>query len=449
MENYKIILQKLADAGYQAFLVGGCVRDKILGREVHDYDITTDALPEQIIEVFSGFRTVPTGIKHGTVTVIAEGQPFEVTTFRIDGKYSDSRRPDSVSFTGNLIDDLARRDFTMNAVAMDIDGKIYDPFGGREDIENKIIKCVGEPALRFNEDALRILRAVRFSSVLGFGIEENTSSALMKLRGKLDGISRERIREELDKLICGENLIPVMLGYREIIAQIIPEMRACFDFDQRSHFHMYNVYEHIVRSMNSAPKNSPFLRRVMLFHDIGKPPKFTVDENGEGHFKGHAGLSADMCREIMKNLRYDNNSIERTCLLIAHHSDKIHNDVQIKRLVSQIGEGNFFLLMQIKRFDNYGKRPFVLKEFEEFERHENALREFIRNNECMHISQLEINGNDLKNLGFSGRAVGDMLGELLDNIIEGRLENQRDLLLEYASRGNLRPCAESERNAVK
>lgn len=432
MENYKIVLQKLADSGFQAFLVGGCVRDMILGRDIHDHDITTDALPEQVMNVFSGFTTVPTGLKHGTVTVLVNGEPFEITTFRIDGKYSDSRRPESVSFTRNLTDDLARRDFTINAIAMDIDGNISDPFHGCDDIKNKIIRCVGEPSMRFNEDALRILRAVRFSSVLGFEIEKNTSDALMNLRKNLDNISRERIRDELDKLICGKNLVPVMLGYREIIARIIPEMRPCFDFDQKSHFHMYDVYEHIVRTIDSAPQDSVLFRRTMLFHDIGKPPKFTVDENGEGHFKGHAKISADMCRDIMKNLRYDNNSIEQTCLLVAHHSDKIHNDIQIKKLVSEIGEDNFFMLMQIKRFDNYGKCPFVLKEFEEFERHENALREFIRNNDCMHISQLEINGNDLVNIGFRGKAVGDMLKNILNMIIEGNLENKRDILLEYA-----------------
>ncbi len=432
MENYKIVLQKLADSGFQAFLVGGCVRDMILGRDIHDHDITTDALPEQVINVFSGFTTVPTGLKHGTVTVLVNGEPFEITTFRIDGEYSDSRRPESVSFTRNLTDDLARRDFTINAIAMDIDGNISDPFHGCDDIKNKIIRCVGEPSMRFNEDALRILRAVRFSSVLGFEIEKNTSDALMNLRKNLDNISRERIRDELDKLICGKNLVPVMLGYREIIAQIIPEMRPCFDFDQKSHFHMYDVYEHIVRTIDSAPQDSVLFRRTMLFHDIGKPPKFTVDENGEGHFKGHAKISADMCRDIMKNLRYDNNSIEQTCLLVAHHSDKIHNDIQIKKLVSEIGEDNFFMLMQIKRFDNYGKCPFVLKEFEEFERHENALREFIKNNDCMHISQLEINGNDLVNMGFRGKAVGDMLKNILNMIIEGNLENKHDVLLEYA-----------------
>ena len=432
MENYKIVLQKLADSGFQAFLVGGCVRDMILGRDIHDHDITTDALPEQVMNVFSGFTTVPTGLKHGTVTVLVNGEPFEITTFRIDGEYSDSRRPKSVSFTRNLTDDLARRDFTINAIAMDIDGNISDPFHGCDDIKNKIIRCVGEPSMRFNEDALRILRAVRFSSVLGFEIEKNTSDALMNLRKNLDNISRERIRDELDKLICGKNLVPVMLGYREIIAQIIPEIRPCFDFDQKSHFHMYDVYEHIVRTIDSAPQDSVLFRRTMLFHDIGKPPKFTVDENGEGHFKGHAKISADMCRDIMKNLRYDNNSIEQTCLLVAHHSDKIHNDIQIKKLVSEIGEDNFFMLMQIKRFDNYGKCPFVLKEFEEFERHENALREFIKNNDCMHISQLEINGNDLVNMGFRGKAVGDMLKNILNMIIEGNLENKHDVLLEYA-----------------
>ena len=235
------LLKRLEDAGFEAYYVGGCVRDHLMGRAVHDVDITTNALPEQTAAVFEGYKVIPTGIRHGTVTVLAEGTPYEITTYRVDGSYSDSRRPDSVEFTPDIVQDLARRDFTMNAIAMDIRGNIVDPFGGRGDIEHALIRCVGEPEKRFTEDALRIMRGIRFASQLGFGIEEKTAQAIIDMRGRLSIISRERVREELDKLLCGKDCGKVLTDYRVIIAEIIPEMVACFGFDQFSRYHKYDV----------------------------------------------------------------------------------------------------------------------------------------------------------------------------------------------------------------
>lgn len=428
-DNYMTILRTLENAGFEAYLVGGCVRDSIMGRTPQDFDITTDARPEQVIKIFDKFRTVPTGIKHGTVTVISNGEPFEVTTFRVDGNYSDSRRPDSVSFTSNLTEDLARRDFTVNAMAMDVRGKIYDPFGGKSDIENKIIKCVGEPEKRFEEDALRIMRALRFSSQLGFEIEKSTSETLLKLRENLDKISRERVREELDKLICGKDVIRVMMDYREVIAQVIPELRECFDFEQHSVYHKYDVYEHTVRAVGIAEELP--LKRVMLLHDIAKPRVFRLDKNGRGHFKMHSEVGAKIAEKILKNLKYDNRTIKQTVLLIEHHSDNIHTERDVKYTISEIGAENFFSLMKVKRADNSAKHSFVLRELEEFEELEKTAMRLIEDGACMTLRQLAVKGNDISELGFGGVRVGEILKKLLELVMDGEIPNDRERLLEY------------------
>lgn len=439
-EKCMYILRKLEKSGFEAYIIGGCVRDMIMGRQVNDFDITTNALPEQIIEVFADEKTIPTGIKHGTVTVMYENEPFEVTTFRIDGEYSDCRRPDSVEFTSSLREDCARRDFTMNAIAMDCNGNISDFFGGIQDIEKRIIRCVGDPEQRFMEDALRILRAVRFSSTLEFDIEENTAEFALKLRKNLDFVSAERIRAELVKLICGKNCIDVMLNYREIIGQIIPEMNICFGFSQHSPYHRYSVYEHIVRAIGNAP-DSEILRTALLFHDIGKPQTFRLDENGRGHFKGHAEVSANIAREIMRRLTFDNKTIDTACTLIAMHGDKFNfggNDRKsmpvgdIKRMISKIGAENFFLLLKLKKADNSAKNDFVLDENNELDRIAEVAEKLIAENCCMSLAQLEINGNDLKSVGLKGRAIGECLNNLLDKVMGDEIENNYNKLIEYA-----------------
>lgn len=439
-EKCLYILRKLEKSGFEAYIIGGCVRDMIMGRQVNDFDITTNALPEQIIEVFADEKTIPTGIKHGTVTVMYENEPFEITTFRIDGEYSDCRRPDSVEFTSSLREDCARRDFTMNAIAMDCNGNISDFFGGIQDIEKRIIRCVGDPEQRFMEDALRILRAVRFSSTLEFDIEENTAEFALKLRKNLDFVSAERIRAELVKLICGKNCIDVMLNYREIIGQIIPEMNVCFDFSQHSPYHRYNVYEHIVRAVGNAP-DSEILRTALLFHDIGKPQTFRLDENGRGHFKGHAEVSANIAREIMRRLTFDNKTIDTACTLIAMHGDKFNfggDDRKsmpigdIKRMISKIGAENFFLLLKLKKADNSAKNDFVLDENNELDRIAEVAEKLIAENCCMSLAQLEINGNDLKSVGLKGRAIGECLNNLLDKVMGDEIENNYNKLIEYA-----------------
>ncbi|MBQ8960670.1 MAG: HD domain-containing protein [Ruminococcus sp.] len=429
-EPCRSVLRRLEEAGERAYLVGGSVRDGLLGEPVHDLDITTSARPERVMEVLSDLSPEPTGISHGTVTVTVEGIKAEITTFRIDGCYSDSRRPDSVVFTDSLEEDLARRDFTMNAVAMDLRGNITDPFGGASDIEKGIIRCVGDPRRRFTEDALRMMRAVRFASQLGFTIEEETRSALMELSSRLSLVSRERLREELDRLLLGKNLVSVMLGCREVMAQVIPELRPCFDFDQHSRYHRYTVYEHIVRAVAAAPKDL-LLRRIMLLHDIGKPPMFTLDNAGEGHFKGHAPLSADMARQIMGRFGFDSATIGRTCRLIAHHSDKIRDLPRLKRLLAELGLEELLLLMEVKKADNSAKNQFVMAENAYFDKLGETARQLIADRACIDLKGLAVNGSDLNAAGLSGREVGQALSLLLDRVIDGELPNQREALLSY------------------
>jgi tRNA nucleotidyltransferase (CCA-adding enzyme) len=434
MPDSEWILEKLEASGFKAYMVGGCVRDRLMGRQIHDTDITTDALPEQITAVFSGEKVIPTGLKHGTVTVLLSGTPYEITTFRVDGSYTDSRRPDKVEFTSDIEADLSRRDFTMNAIAMDRRGNIVDPYGGADDIKAGVIRCVGEPERRFTEDALRILRAVRFASQLGFQINSCTEKAMLELRTRLDLISRERVRDEFDKLLCGRNSTEVLLRYREIIAQIIPEMRPCFGFEQHTPYHRYDVYSHIVHSIEAVPEDDLFLRRAMFFHDIGKPPMFTLDDNGTGHFKGHAPLSAEMSLDIMKRLRYDTHTIERTCRLIGMHSDKIKEEVQLKKKLSELGLEDFCKLMEFKKADNCAKNEFIQADNEIFDSYIGTARRLVRENACLSLRQLAVNGSDIAALGVSGKDIGQVLAKLLDLVIEGSLTNDRDTLLSYAGR---------------
>lgn len=431
MKQSAEILNVLEKSGFEAYLVGGCVRDTLMERPFHDTDITTNALPEQIIEAFRNYKTIPTGIKHGTVTVIAGGIPYEITTYRIDGEYSDSRRPDSVEFTSSLREDLARRDFTINAVAMNSKGEIYDPFGGAEDINKKIIRCVGSPEKRFSEDALRIMRAIRFSAQLDFKIESQTAEAIHNMKDRLKNISAERIREELDKLICGKNCFNVLMEYSDVIATIIPEFQSCIGFEQHSPYHKYTVWEHTAHAVSFAPPDNLKMRRALLFHDIAKPVCARFDETGRGHFKKHAETGAEMTRNIMKRLRYDNESINYSEITIAHHSDNTKNRTDIKKLMSVVGDKLFFELMEMKKCDNFAKNDFVLDENIQFDELIAEGRKIIENGECHNLHTLDINGNDLIKAGLKGTEIGNTLKELLNFVIEEKLPNEHDILLNY------------------
>lgn len=430
--NTGLILSELEKNGFEAYMVGGCVRDMIMGRKCHDTDITTNARPEEILGVFRDYKVIPTGIKHGTVTVLADGIPYEITTYRIDGEYTDHRRPDNVEFTSDLTSDLARRDFTVNAMAMDRNGNIVDPFGGKADIEAGIIRCVGEPVKRFSEDSLRIMRAIRFASQLGFTIDEPTAAAVHSMKESLGSVSRERIRDELDKLLCGMNCLKVLLGYSDVITEIIPELKPCIGLDQRSPYHRYNVWEHTVRAIASAPENDTVLRRTLLFHDIGKPACMKLDETGRGHFKKHDSVGSEMTEKVMKGLRYDNSSIAVSKALIANHSKKLRGRADVKRMMSVIGDELFFTLMEMKKCDNSAKNDFVVRENTFFDKLAAMGRDIIANDECRNIRGLAVSGSDLVILGYEGAEIGKMQKELLELVITENLENTKAELLDYA-----------------
>ena len=431
-KNTVQVLSELVNHGFEAYMVGGCVRDSIMGREYNDIDITTNALPQQIMEVFSSYKVVPTGIKHGTVTVLCGGTPFEITTYRIDGKYTDHRRPDNVEFTSDITADLARRDFTINAVAMDINGCIVDPFGGIQDMKAGIIRCVGEPEKRFSEDALRIMRAVRFASQLGFAIDDATAKAVHDMKDLLQNISNERIRDELDKLVCGKNCADILMGYSDVITAVIPEFKPSIGLDQRSPYHKYTVWEHTVRAIGFAPENDVKLRRTLLFHDIGKPACMKLDETGRGHFKQHDRVGAEITEKIMKRLRYDTKSISYSTALIANHSKKLRSRADVKKMMYRIGEELFFALTEMKKCDNSAKNEFVLEENIVFDKLAEMGREIIEGNECRSLRGLAVNGSELAALGLKGVEIGEMQHKLLELVMEDKLPNKKEILLKYA-----------------
>lgn len=426
------VLEKLEKAGFEAYIVGGCVRDGIMGKTAHDYDITTSAEPRETERVFSDCRVVETGIKHGTVTVLFKGMSVEITTFRVDGDYPDGRHPESVSFSRNLEDDLARRDFTMNAIAYSPSRDLIDIFGGEADINARVIRCVGEPEKRFSEDALRVMRALRFSAVLGFDIEENTKSAIFLKKDTLKKVSRERIFSELKQLLCGENVKKVLLEYREVFAEIVPEIRAMFDYDQHSKYHNSTLFEHTARAVEAAPKRAE-MRLAMLFHDIGKPACRSTDENGEGHYYGHAAKSAEIADRILRELKCDNALRVRVCEIIKYHDMPIELSRRaIMRSLSKLGGELFCDVMEAHIADDSAKQPFTLARRETAREAVRIAEEIAREKPCLDLKALAVKGGDLKEIMEPSEKMGEILGELLNEVVEGRLENEKAALMARA-----------------
>jgi len=425
-------LKMLENAGFEAWCVGGCVRDSIRGAQVHDWDICTSALPEQTLAVFDGLRTIPTGLKHGTVNVIIHGEQVEITTYRTDGDYLDHRRPESVQFVRDIRSDLERRDFTINAMCLSLRGELFDPFGGEEDIQRGVLRCVGDPKKRFDEDALRILRAVRFAAKTGFEVEENTARAAMEMRGLLDGVSAERIYAELRSLLVQPHAGEVLRRFREIIAQVIPEVRPCFDFPQNNPHHCYDVWEHITHSVDNI-RPDPLLRLVMLLHDIGKPDMFFTDESGMAHFKKHQFKSAEYADEILRRMKSDNYTRERACALIAEHDTRFPPKRKcVAKFISKYDMQFFMDYLEIRRADtlaqsNY-KRAEKLAALDEMAKIAIQLEE---ENACLKLSDLAINGRDAAALGLKGKAIGDALKQTLAAVVEERVPNERGALLGF------------------
>lgn len=426
------ILQKLNLSGYEAYIVGGCVRDSILGLTPNDWDVTTSALPEETVKIFSDYPCVETGIQHGTLTVLVDHFPVEVTTFRIDGRYSDNRHPDSVQFTRSLKDDLSRRDFTMNALAYHPEHGVIDCFDGINDLKNKIIRCVGIPDLRFQEDGLRLLRALRFSSVLEFAVERDTSISILKNRSLLDHIARERVNSEFTKLLCG-NAENILREYRPVFEQFIPEISLMAGFQQDNPYHIYDVWEHTLKAVSSV-EATPVLRLTMLLHDIGKPLCCTRDQSGICHFYNHEKKSAEMAKEILEELRYDGDTVCMIWKLINLHDLPIHADEKsLLRLLNKHGEKTLRFLIKVKAADIKAQNPVYIERLEELKKAEAMLDSILDRGLCFSLKDLQLNGSDLIALNIpQGVAIGKILSLLLEAVLDGKCPNSRDQLLKYA-----------------
>ena len=429
-------LRRLTDAGYEAYAVGGCVRDELMGRTPTDYDVTTSALPEQTAAVFASERVIETGAKHGTVTVLLGGRPLEITTFRVDGAYSDARHPDAVTFTRSLREDLARRDFTMNAIAYSAQAGLVDPFGGAEDIRSGVIRCVGDPATRFREDALRILRCVRFSSALGFSLDPPTANAARENRALLTRVSAERVAAELKKLVCGPDVRRVVLTETDILGAVLPELLPMRGFDQRNKHHLYDVLEHCAAACETVPP-SPELRLAALLHDVGKPDCFFTDADGVGHFYGHAARGAEMTDALLRRLRFANESRERVTELVRRHDMRIEPEKRaVLRCLRRFGEEFFFQLLAIKRADTlaHAPGPKLDERMERCAALESLARAAIAEEACFSLRDLAVNGADLIAAGAlpgPGPAVGQALETLLDAVTDGLVPNEKEKLLAY------------------
>ena len=428
-KEVEAVLRALEAAGHRAYAVGGCVRDLLRGETPDDYDITTAARPEEVMALFAG-RCIPTGLQHGTVTVRENHCSFEVTTFRADGVYTDNRHPSEVFFSQTLEEDLQRRDFTINAMAMDLRGEVTDLYGGREDLQNGILRCVGDADKRFTEDALRMMRALRFAAVLGFTIAEETARSIRKNRELLRNIAVERILVEMNKLLTGRDALRILLAFPEVLQVFIPEVAPCVGFDQHSKYHCYTVWEHIGRSVQAVAAE-PVLRWTMLLHDIAKPACFFTDEQGEGHFYGHPQRSAEMAEEITRRLRFDKRSAQRIVLLVEWHDRPIEpTHKAVRRVLNAMGEEALRQLLQVKRADNLAQHEKYRSRLAVIDAVEAVMEELLAQESCFSLKQLAVNGRDLMELGFSGSEIGAALDALLQKVMDGELPNERTALLE-------------------
>ncbi len=429
----KKVFKQLESCGFCGYLVGGCVRDFLLDIPPTDFDMTSDATPEEVMACFAGQRILETGLSHGTVTLILEGMAIEITTHRIEGDYSDSRRPDAVAFTRNLVDDLARRDFTINAMAYHPEKGLIDPFGGAADLKKKIIRGVGDPQQRMAEDALRMLRGLRFAAVLGFTLEPETRRAIRQNCGQLRNISAERIAAELNKLICGKNARAVILAETAVLGVVIPELLPAENFDQMNPHHCYDVLTHTAVAMETLPP-LPRLRWAMLFHDLGKPLTFTRDAAGVGHFKGHSKISEAMARERLTALRLSKSSVDQVCLLVKYHDTLIDVDKKsVKRWLNRLSEPLFRELLAIKRGDNLAQAPQYRDRLESLEKLEALLDQVLVEKPCFSMKDLAVNGDDLIAMGITnGLEIGRILKLLLEGVIDEVYQNEKEVLIEKA-----------------
>ena len=429
-EKVKLIIDTITDAGYEAFAVGGCIRDSILGRVPDDWDITTSAKPEDIKKLFK--KTIDTGIEHGTVTVMLQGEGFEVTTYRIDGEYEDSRHPKEVTFTSNLREDLKRRDFTINAMAYNDEVGLVDIFEGISDIEKKIIRCVGDAKERFTEDALRMMRAVRFSAQLGYSIDEGTREAIKELAPTLQKISAERVQVELVKLVTSNNPDYLKIAYEtKITAIVLPEFDRCMETEQKNPHHMYNVGEHTLWSMKYVEKDK-VLRLAMLFHDMGKPGAITMDDKGIHHFHGHNELSSHIAKDVLRRLRFDNDTIHKVERLVYFHDYRpALTDKSVRKFVAKIGKDLFPLYILVQTADVKAQSDYKKEEkLHNIETVNNIFQGILEREECLCLKDLAVTGKDLIDLGIKpGKEIGEILNRFLEMVLENPGLNEKEILL--------------------
>ncbi|MGM9661499.1 MAG: CCA tRNA nucleotidyltransferase [Oscillospiraceae bacterium] len=425
-------LQTLTAAGHQAYLVGGCVRDMLRGVPPLDWDAATDAAPEEVMALFGGSAR-PTGLRHGTVTVLCGSLAVEVTTYREDGAYADHRHPEAVRFTSSLSSDLRRRDFTVNAMAMDLEGRLVDEHGGQADLAAGLLRCVGRAEERFEEDALRILRCLRFASVLGFSVEEETARAMVEKRALLPRIAGERLREETTKLLCGGRACEVLLAYPQVLGAFIPELLPSVGFDHRNPHHCYDVWEHTAHAVEGVPPE-PLLRWVMLLHDLGKPSVCFYDASaGKARFRGHQLASVRLAEGVLERLRFDTESKKRILLLVEHHDQPMEPaEKPMRRLLRRFGEEDLRALIAIRRADNLAQHPDYRGLQKDLTACEAILEKILREGQCFSLKQLRVDGNELLALGLRGREVGETLERLLTAVVEGELPNDREALLAAA-----------------
>lgn len=431
------ILDTLEKNNYEAYIVGGCVRDSVLNRQPKDWDVTTNALPEDIIRIFN--HTVPTGIKHGTVTVIVEDQNIEITTYRIDGEYSDNRHPDEVIFTSSLEEDLSRRDFTINSMAYNSKIGLVDPFKGEQDLANNLIKAVGNPDTRFNEDALRELRAIRFAAQLNFSIDNNTYASIISNSGLIKNISPERIKDELCKILLSDNPGNGIRDLKDtkLLSYILPELNSCVDFDQKNPHHDKDVFEHILSVLDNSPKDI-IIRISALLHDVGKPKCFTIDKKVIGHFYGHNIESAYLAEKILQRLKFDNYTIKTVTTLVKEHMchfEKIR-PYTVKKIINRTGPENLDKLFELIIADiKAHKAPF---NFDNVNNLRSMCYEILSENQPLTLKDLKITGNDLIDLGFKkGIEIGNVLNEILDMVLKNPELNTKEQLSEIALRNKL------------
>lgn len=431
------ILARLEVAGHSAYAVGGALRDLIRGIEPHDWDIATSATPDEVAALFVGENLIPTGLAHGTQTLVVDHIPYEITTYRIEDGYSDHRRPDSVHFVDSIEEDLARRDFTVNAMAYSPTRGFCDPFDGRADIERKLVRCVGEPDRRFEEDGLRILRALRFAAVCDYEIEEETAASLHRCKELVRPVAAERIYSELNKLLCGASAAKILAEFADAIAVIIPEFEPCFSFEQRTPYHCLDVWAHTLGVLDAADRSDLILRWAALLHDIGKPICHRRDENGRDHFKGHPMISAEMAHAIFERLHSDKRTREEVCFLIEHHDiDLPETRADLHRLLAAHGFERIERLLALKVCDaaaqaeyarTHGRASALPRVFADLEALKNA-------DICLSVNDLAINGRNLLAIGAKGRQIGELLAKLLNAVIDRRVENNKDALIAEATR---------------